>query len=54
VEIYEISKAKLIHLKLDNGGFGQENIAHNSQGVWVSNLGSADGSRREYQAKSLG
>lgn len=53
-EVYELAKAKLIHLKLDNGGFGQENLAIGSQGVWVSNLGSADGSRREYQAKSLG
>lgn len=53
-EVYKISKAKLIHLKLDNGGFGQENIAHNSQGIWVSNLGSADGSRAEYQFKTLG
>lgn len=53
-EIYELAKGKMIHLKLDNGGFGQENLAIGSQGVWVSNLGSADGSRREYQAKSLG
>ena len=50
-EVHELSQGLILHYKLDTI---RPNYILNSSGVFLTNLGSADGSRLEYRAKSLG
>lgn len=50
-EVKEISQGLVVHYKLDGMN---PNYILNSSGVFLTNLGSAQGSRQEYRAKSLG
>ena len=54
IEIKQLSQGLILHYPLNRGGFGQENLIRDTQGVFVSGLGSTDGSRAEFRSRTLG
>ena len=54
MEVKQISQGLVLHYPLNRNGWGQENFILNSAGTFVSNLGSAEGSRAEFRSKTVG
>ena len=54
MEVKQLSQGLILHYPLNRQGFGQENLIRNTQGVFVSGLGSTDGSRAEFRSRTLG
>ena len=54
MEVKELAKGLVLHYPLNRNGWGQENLILGSNGIFVSGLGSAAGSRAEFRSKSVG